>query len=625
MTDEDLEDTAPVDAGAPKPEDGAEADPFAELKALDAQREAEAAATAEPAPSEAPEPEPVTDSGADAANDATEAAETEPSDAELADAEPAQGADPEPADNRFRYTEKYYAPLAPDNPAGEEIEYYHFAEMEQALVWPKNDFDRPDPEQRPNFRAIRKMALDFLDGTKELKAVKDIRALLGLVVAEAGDAGPVAFAKSLDLFVANVHAFWPDLHPQKEDEDDDEMMMRMEEMRKYFSAQVIGLAVDSVAVAKSPRVGELTTRTFGIATANLSPREGEFAPDTDAINTLMEQEPEVQEQVIEAHDAYRHAIGQLQELRTFLDDHPDIDPVDLESVSATLETLDGYLAPFAGATDATEAGVEGDADGMASAAADVPVIGPKTLEEAVALMDEILAFYAARGRSSPVPLGLLAVRDLTNADFNAWIQQTAASGVAEAAINISTVDASRLAQFASGEPVAAAAPAAAAPPVDYSELDSAVANMTTAIGYLDMAIAQLPGAGESADGEAPPLSAEVDGIKGVLESIKAARSNLGTPEAAKTAETAEIDTTGPENTAEGDARHSRITSRNDVKASLDLIAAFFEREEPSSPAPGYLKRLRSLVDARFSDIARELMGEEGYEPKLRLEPRTNLR
>ena len=62
-----------------------------------------------------------------------------------------------------------------------------------------------------------------------------------------------------------------------------------------------------------------------------------------------------------------------------------------------------------------------------------------------------------------------------------------------------------------------------------------------------------------------------------------------------------------------------------VKASLDQLAAFFEREEPSSPAPGYLRRLRGLVDARFPEIARDLIGEDGGDAKLRLEPRGNMR
>jgi len=85
------------------------------------------------------------------------------------------------------------------------------------------------------------------------------------------------------------------------------------------------------------------------------------------------------------------------------------------------------------------------------------------------------------------------------------------------------------------------------------------------------------------------------------------------------------DSATSENASEGDARHSRITDRSGVKGALDAVAAYFEREEPSSPAPAYLRRLKSLVDARFAEIARELMPDDGGEAKLRLEPKTNLR
>ena len=116
------------------------------------------------------------------------------------------------------------------------------------------------------------------------------------------------------------------------------------------------------------------------------------------------------------------------------------------------------------------------------------------------------------------------------------------------------------------------------------------------------------------------MAQEVQAIRAALDKLYEKKRELGN-------QSEDVDNAAEtiDNQAESDGRHSRISDRNGVKQSLDAVAAYFEREEPSSPAPAYLKRLRSLVDARFTEIARELMPEEGGEAKLRLEAKTNMR
>jgi len=264
--------------------------------------------------------------------------------------ETGSSASDETAASAFRYDEAYYAPLSADAVTGAEVPFYHFSDMEQALAWPVNDFGRPDPEERPNFRAVRDMAIGFLDGSKEIKATRDVRPMLALAIAEAGDNGPVGLAKALDLFVVTATTYWEQIHPQKEDDDDDELMTRMEEMRKYLTPSIFSLAVESVGIARSPHVGDLTTRTFGIASTKVSPREGEFAPNSDALTALLAEEDEARAGVTEARDAYRHAIGRLQELEGFLEQHPDVDPVDLAGVAEVLEKQVAFIEPFLGET-----------------------------------------------------------------------------------------------------------------------------------------------------------------------------------------------------------------------------------------------------------------------------------
>lgn len=525
----------------------------------------------------------------------------------------------------FRYDEALYVPISADAPTGAAIEFYHFSEMEQELAWPLNDFGRPDASQRPNFRAVRDMALGLLKGTKDLKPIRDVRPLLALAIAEAGDKGPVGLAKALDLFVELATTHWDAIHPQKEDEDDDELMTRMEEMRKYMNPQIVSLAVESVGIARSPRVGDLTTRTFGIAATKVSPRDGEFAPNAGALTALMAEEDEVRAGITEAHNAYMHAIDRLRAMEAFLNEHPDVDPLDCAGVADALEKQAAFLAPFVGDAAGDAGTLSADADDsadsvLASQQAAAAISGPSTLAEAMSLMDDILVFYANSGRSSPVPLGLIALRDLMAGDFNTWVTQTAPTGLSEAAINIAAIDASRLSSFASGDAPAAVAPVSVS--LDFTEFDSTIYDAETAFSTISNALYQHQLGLPAEDGEemSAVLNDELQQMRDALDKLQAARIALEsqTPDAGD-------DAIHVDNPLQGDSRHSRITDRNGVKQALDGVAAYFEREEPSSPAPAYLRRLRSLVDARFTEIARELMPEEGGEVKLRLEPRTNLR
>lgn len=532
-----------------------------------------------------------------------------------------------PAPQAFRYDEKYYQPVSAESPTGTAVEFYHFAEMDQDLAWPVNDFGRPDPDERPNFRAVREKALGFLDGSKEIPATRDVRPMLALAIAEAGDKGPVGFAKALDLFVSTSMSHWEAIHPQKEDDDDDELMTRMEEIRKYLNPTVISLAVESVGIARSPRVGDLTTRTFGIATTKVSPREGEFAPNAEALTTLLSEEDDVRTSIGEALAAYRSATEQLRTFEAFLESHPDVDPVDLAGIAEALEKQAAFIEPFldesgeGGTATGADAGNDGQIDAVGGVAmSSAPISGPNTLPEAMELLDDVLRFYARSGRSSPVPLGLIALRDLMAGDFNTWINQTVSSGLSEAAINLSGVDASRLSSFASGDAPAAAAPVSI--DLDFSEINRAISDAEEAYYGLDVGLNELrqklpPEEGES---ESTVLVSEFEALRTALDQIRATKREI------EAGPTAQVDDSQSSNNAlEGDAHHSRITDRSGVKVALDAVAAYFEREEPSSPAPAYLRRLRSLVDARFTDIARELMPEDGGEAKLRLEPKTNLR
>jgi type VI secretion system protein ImpA len=50
----------------------------------------------------------------------------------------------------------------------------------------------------------------------------------------------------------------------------------------------------------------------------------------------------------------------------------------------------------------------------------------------------------------------------------------------------------------------------------------------------------------------------------------------------------------------------KLTSRNDVERCFDLILAYYQECEPSSPVPILINRASNLVNADFLDIVKDI-------------------
>ena len=59
----------------------------------------------------------------------------------------------------------------------------------------------------------------------------------------------------------------------------------------------------------------------------------------------------------------------------------------------------------------------------------------------------------------------------------------------------------------------------------------------------------------------------------------------------------------------GVALSGEIASRSDVVRVLDKICEYYERFEPTSPVPIFMKRARRLVTMSFVDVIRDLAPE----------------
>ena len=58
--------------------------------------------------------------------------------------------------------------------------------------------------------------------------------------------------------------------------------------------------------------------------------------------------------------------------------------------------------------------------------------------------------------------------------------------------------------------------------------------------------------------------------------------------------------------SQGQQLSGRLASNQDVLKALDMILAYYQQSEPSSPVPLLIKRAKRLVGKSFVDIIRDL-------------------
>lgn len=109
--------------------------------------------------------------------------------------------------------------------------------------------------------------------------------------------------------------------------------------------------------------------------------------------------------------------------------------------------------------------------------------------------------------------------------------------------------------------------------------------------------------GERLGGEAPDLAPLVQAIDRALAFVgHRADSEPPTADAAPPAD-------APASSRAGPAGGGEIRDRQDVVATLDRLLAYYERAEPASPVPLFLRRARRLVDKSFVDVIDDLLPE----------------
>lgn len=320
---------------------------------------------------------------------------------------------------------KLLAPVAPDAPAGPNLEYDpSFAAIEKAAA------GRPEqviggavtPEEPPEWNSVLSGSLELLGRTKDLRvAVLTARALLYRN-------GVSAFAEGLALLKGMVEQHWPVLHPQLDPDDDNDPTMRV--------TSLAGLATSGLMLAlrQSPLI---ESRALGpVSFADMFPAAG--SPDSARISGVFES----------------LELAQLEEVATALAGAV----ADLRAIDAVFEAQTGNRGPDFGALldyfnkahhalqqrlqarkpleTAPEAASEGAS--TPGAAAPPPPRGLSgdilTREDVVKALDKICEYYARHEPASPVPVMAQRCKKLVTMSFFEILNELAPDGVKQAQI-----------------------------------------------------------------------------------------------------------------------------------------------------------------------------------------------
>lgn len=485
------------------------------------------------------------------------------------------------------FDEALYEPLPGSEPMGPPPEDWEVSLLEMEFPSPDARLDANDLTPR-NFHDRHERALELLEKTR------DLRVYVRLCEALSHLEGPTGLHGGLHLVNAVTRSFWDTIHPGPPD-DPRARNGRLRAFGPLRDRKFITALDPHVVFNAGGFEGEITLRHFCFAAEGHAtkksrrvPQEGEPAYTFDSLQKVVAK-AEAGDAVEATLTALRGSAELLRELQAFLTEMPEYQRLnfggaveELAHYIAALEAFGGTPSTDQPAQPAVPEGTDAVAPAEeATTPSPAPAASLNSREEARALLDAVIGYYAAEARSSPIPLVLLKIRDMSDATFTDWLAAVAAEGSEKAAVAINGVDTARLDEFMPAE-TEAQTNSPATPP---------------AIAALDDALAALS-ANEAAATAAPE---EIERLSAAVAEARAALADSAAPN------------------AQSARAASTIRDRVAVREALQRLAVYYRTAEPSSPASVCFERLIPLVDRPFMDIVREL-APGGNQAALRLAP-----
>jgi type VI secretion system protein ImpA len=318
----------------------------------------------------------------------------------------------------------------PAAPCGPNLEYDPaFLELEQAMLGkPEVQYgDTITPAVPPEWKQVRKLALELLEKSRDLRlAVPLARALLALE-------GVAGFADGIRLIERLLEERWDSVHPQLDPDDDLDPTLRVNSLVTLADAATVIREIKETAFLTLPGLGPLSLRVLDIASGEMAVPEGEERLSLASIEAaLRDVDPQ---RVLQARDALARAHDSVTNIEVLLVRQVgSAQSLNLDALVRHLRRARDMLAGQVPAEQAATAQAdERSVGGAAATQAPPAVISGEIASRAdvIRMLDKICAYYERNEPSSPVPLLLERARRLVPKNFFEIMEDLAPDGIAQ--------------------------------------------------------------------------------------------------------------------------------------------------------------------------------------------------
>ena len=318
-----------------------------------------------------------------------------------------------------------------DAPSGENLEYEPvFAALELAA--------QPGEEKQVGEEIVQGDPPDYADVIEKAMTVleqsHDLRAALHLALAELMVNGFQGFAGVTAYIRGCLEQHWDTCHPQLDEEDDNDPTMRVNALVGLNDDRMMLRPLRMAPLTKSPAFGMVSLRDIEVAKGETQPLEdAERVLDEASIEAAFQDtDDEVLKQIYEgAHQS----LEDVKAIDAIFNEKVPGQGADLTALVRVLQRAVSKLAEKTGSADEAdiETGEDASSDGDAVSSASAPAVpgAINTPQDVEAALDRIMAYYAAKEPSSPVPTILARAKRLVGADFVTIMKDLAPDGMSQ--------------------------------------------------------------------------------------------------------------------------------------------------------------------------------------------------
>mgnify|MGYP001255721964 CR=1 FL=1 len=316
--------------------------------------------------------------------------------------------------------------ISEESPSGDNLEYEpEFGEIERASKGKAEQTlgDATTDAEPPDWRYVEENTVTLLQKTKDLRlAVMRAQSLLNLE-------GLSGFASGLQLIQGLVDDFWDSVHPELDAEDDDDPTLRVNTLTVLADSDGILKDLSEAVLMSTRGFGSVCLRDVLIARGDIEVHleEGVQVVDMASVTgTFMECELEELKTQSEALTMCMESAASIEKVVNLKVGSSELDLKALAEIFAQArDVFDEFLIKRGEVVESAEG------DGAAAGSDGIVAGAISNREDALRMLDKIIAYYKSSEPSSPIPLLLQRAKRLANLDFLEIVKDIASDGLGQ--------------------------------------------------------------------------------------------------------------------------------------------------------------------------------------------------